>query len=79
MVPEAASLVRTKLVELGWTQGDLRREMASRGEDVPVGLICHWLKGRRIPSVARASLVDEILGGIPPRLWTIPSRRTKAS
>lgn len=56
------------LEKRGWTQADLHREMESRGDKVPDGLVNHWIKGRRPLSLRRGLLVAELLGIDPRKL-----------
>ena len=73
MVTAAGQAMAARLTAMKWTQGRLRKEFQNRGDNLPTGMVCRWISGEREPSIARAILLDEILG-LPLHLWTKPAR-----
>jgi hypothetical protein len=64
----------------GWKPADLVKELEKRGERIADGLVYRWLDGSRTPSIWRAALIEEVLGGdIAPKLWTVPAARGRAA
>lgn len=47
---------------------DLERAFSEKGDELPTGLVNHWVKSRRTPSLARGLLLAEILGFEPEML-----------
>jgi hypothetical protein len=59
-----------RLEARGWKPAELVKRMEERGERIADGLVYRWLDGSRTPSILRAAMIEDILGGdIPVRSW----------
>ncbi len=56
--------LKEKLKRMGWSQGDLARELK-----VDAGVVSRWVRGERVPELVFA-LGIQTATGIDPVLWT---------
>lgn len=63
-------MLKAKLAERAWSQGDLERELGSAD-----GLVSKWCRGIRTPGLEYALALERLLG-IPAISWTTVESRT---
>lgn len=68
ILTEAAVQLPQKLRDKGWSQYRLEKEL-----EAPHGIVCHWIRGRRVPDTFRAARMQDLLD-LDAYLWGVPAR-----